>query len=129
MHMTVNKLADSERALLKCFRSLSETDQSTLMAFAEFLTNRGTTGGVAESIESPSAEIPKPELEPRPVDETVVAAIKRLTSSYPMVERSSVFSEASDLMTQHLMQGREAKLVIDDLEALYLARYQALLNK
>ncbi len=60
----------------------------------------------------------------RPAQETVIAAIRRLAETYPMIDRSLVFSDTSALMTEHVMQGRPASEVIDELEALFSRLYQ-----
>jgi len=59
-----------------------------------------------------SKEIPPPEDIPRPEKETVVGAVKRLKSSYHMVESMTVFSQASSLMTDHMVKGRDLSEVI-----------------
>ena len=101
----------AERRLLASFRKLDQTDRETLQKFAEFLA-----GQVEEQKESPPGE---PLDIPRPEQESVVKAIKRLTSTYPMIDTKVIFHETSTLMNQHLLNGRAASEVIDDLEALF----------
>ncbi|MBE0510451.1 MAG: Crp/Fnr family transcriptional regulator [Chromatiales bacterium] len=72
--------------------------------------------------EALSLQPPKPM--PRPAEESVVAAMKRLRESYHMLDHSKMLHECSGLMAQHLMQGRAASEVIDDLEALFERDYQ-----
>ncbi|MGB1108939.1 MAG: hypothetical protein ACPG4N_01205 [Gammaproteobacteria bacterium] len=122
--ITKKKPSPEEDQLLRAFRQLSAGNRETLLSFAEFLVTRNEDE-VTDGKEEPQS-VPKPQHEPRPLDETVVAAIKRLTRTYPMVERGLVFHEVSDLMTQHLVKGREARSVIDELEALFLARYRSM---
>ena len=109
---------NGERRLARIFRSLNAQDQQTLLRFAEFL---------ARSQEEADAE-EKPLLEPthlpRPANESVVGAIKRLSLSYHMLDRSAMLNETSTLMASHVLNGRPAKEVIDGLEALF-ARYYA----
>jgi hypothetical protein len=57
--------------------------------------------------------------EPRPAEESVVAAIKRLTRGYPEVERRRLMGPVSTLLAQHALQGREAVQVIDELESVF----------
>ena len=111
-----------EKKLLKHFSRLSEEQQKTLLQFAEFLVQRGE-----DSVEAPQ-EILQPVLIKRPSEETVVGAIKRLTASYPMLDREKLFNETSILMTRHVMQGHEAQLVIDELELLFDKYYRELVN-
>jgi len=94
---------------------LSAESQKSLLDYAEFLCQRD---GATE-----------PELEEkqsihRPETESVVAALKRLNHTYPMIEKKLVFHEASSLMTDHIMQGRDASEVIDELEMLFDETYQ-----
>ncbi|EXJ15284.1 hypothetical protein [Imhoffiella purpurea] len=107
----------AERRLAKLYRSLSPADRDTLIAFAEFLVQRGRP--------EPGETMPRePKPTTRPDKETVVGAIKRLSQSYDMLERDSLLNETSALMSAHLLQGRGAAEVIDDLEALFARHYQ-----
>ena len=109
-------MVSREKRLLRLFRALQAAEQDTLLAFAEFLNTQGAA-------EAPT-ELPKPELIPRPDKESVVAAIKRLTKSYPMLDKGRMLNDTSSLMTQHVMQGRPAPAVVDDLEELFRRHYQ-----
>ena len=104
-------------------KSLSPADQESVVAFAEFLLSRAAK---AEAAPAAGAEIPEPALGPRPQDEKVVAAIKRLSKSYYMLDKSKMLGVTSDLLTQHVLQGREATQVIDELEALFADHYRQL---
>ncbi|MBK1701330.1 hypothetical protein CKO41_11600 [Thiococcus pfennigii] len=104
-----------ERRLLKLFRALEAADRETLLAFAAFLAAREPSAPAAARAPEPLA---------RPAQESVVAAIRRLSQTYPMLERGPLLGEASSLMSAHLLQGRAAADVIDELEALF-ARYYA----
>lgn len=105
-----------ERRLLRAFRALPEVQQQGLLDYAEFLVGRA----------SPQAEVvPLVPLEiPRPVQESVVKAIKRLRQTYPMVDRTKILHEISGLMTQHLVHGKAAAVVIDELETLFRQHYE-----
>ena len=63
---------------------------------------------------------------PRPREESVVAAIRRLSETYYMIDKSVLLSETSGLMSAHIMQGRPAEAVIDELEALFSNHYEKL---
>lgn len=106
-----------ERRLLRLFRALSESKQSSLLDYAEFLLARVLPE--AESV----PQTPQP-IE-RPAQESVVKAIKRLRETYPMLDRAKLIHETSALMSQHLVQGRSAVEVIDELEALFSRHYQS----
>ncbi|MDZ7751227.1 MAG: Crp/Fnr family transcriptional regulator [Gammaproteobacteria bacterium] len=112
-----------ERELLDRFRCLSPEQQDTLVAFAAFLAERADTQEPADQ------PLPPPESIPRPAQESVVKAIKRLTHTYPMVERSKVLGETSDLVSQHVLQGRDAAAVIDDLEQIFRRHYERLVEE
>jgi len=112
-------LQAAERRLLDCFGRLSGSQRETLQSFADFLLQQA---GPAPANSGPPAE---PRHIPRPETETVVAAIKRLNASYFMLEdRAGLLNETSVLMTQHVMQGRDIREVIDELEAVF-ARFYA----
>ncbi|WP_455199736.1 DUF2281 domain-containing protein [Kaarinaea lacus] len=113
-----------EKKLLKHFSKLSESQRQTLLQFAEFLAHKADDTG-----ENKPEEIPRPVLQERPAEETVVGAIKRLTASYPMLEKDKLFNETSVLMTKHVMQGHEAHLVIDELEVLFQRHYDELISE
>lgn len=106
-----------ERKLRKLLRALPEADQAALVAFAEFLHARA----------KPPRDAAARVLIPRPEQESVVGAIKRLSASYPMVDKAEMLDETSHLMAQHVMHGRAANEVIDELEAIFRRHYETLL--
>ena len=111
-----------DKKLLKLFSSLSHADQDMLLAFAEFLDSRGTTA-------SREDEVPDPIPVPRPEKETVIGAIKRLSASYPMLDKARMLDQTSALMSQHVLMGRDAVEVIDELEALFRHQYETMLQE
>lgn len=111
-------MTTAEKRLLKLFRQLDQERQNSLLDFADYLRER-----VAAS----EPETPTEPLDiPRPEEESVIRAMKRLTATYPMLDTKSLFNEASSLMNQHLLKGRAAIEVIDDLEELFRARFEQL---
>ncbi len=108
------------KVLLAIFDRLDEQGRQSLLDYAAFLAARH---GV--DTEAP-AEIPEPTPLPRPENESVVKAIKRLSASYSMIDRSKILNKTSALMAEHVMQGRSAADVIDDLEALFAREYRKL---
>ncbi len=114
-----------ERKLVKVFKSLNSADKETLIAFSEFLQSRSSS---LNDIESTSEVPDKPLVIERPETESVVAAIKRLTATYPMVNKDDILHPISNLMTSHIMQGKKAKDVIDELEQLFDDEYLKLNN-
>lgn len=111
----------AEKKLLSVFKKLSKAEQVSLQTFGEFLLSR-------ENDAMPEV-IPEPQHAPRAENESVVAALKRLSASYPMLEKPELLNKSSVLMTQHVMQGRDVNEVIDDLEALFDKFYQDLINE
>ena len=107
----------SERRLLQLFSTLDPQDRQTLLAFAEFLADRDQ-GRPPEP--SPVLE---PATVPRPDKESIMGAIKRLARTYYMLERKEMLNETSMLMGQHVLHGRSAESVIDDLERLFAEQY------
>ncbi|MCB2262732.1 MAG: hypothetical protein LGR52_07320 [Candidatus Thiosymbion ectosymbiont of Robbea hypermnestra] len=118
MNRVGDNARDGERRLTRLYRSLGPADRDTLLAFGEFLAARG--GAPAQETPHPL----EPEPLPRPREESVVAAIKRLSRQYHMLDRSAMLNDTSALMGAHVLQGRPASEVIDELEALF-ARYYA----
>ena len=109
-------MAKTETRLLKTYHSLSNENRDNLLAYAEFLLSRQ---------EPESDPVPDAPLDiPRPDDESVVAAIRRLRTTYPMVRRDLVFTRSSELMSSHIMHGHEASAVIDELEQLFLGHFR-----
>ncbi|MCG5516301.1 MAG: Crp/Fnr family transcriptional regulator [Pseudomonadota bacterium] len=108
---------DSQQRLVGLYRDLPEAEREMLLAFAEFLATRGGRKDVP---------VPEPQAIPRPEEETVIKAMKRLSSTYPMLDKARLLNETSMLMSQHMLQGREAREVIDDLEAVFARHYREL---
>ena len=100
-----------ERRLLRLYRALSPSRREGLFDYAEFLLARG----LPEAPEVPS----EPLAIPRPAQESVVKAIKRLRETYPMIDRGKILNDVSAFMTQHLVHGKPAPDVIDELETLF----------
>ena len=107
-------LSKDKKRLLALYAGLSEGGRESLFAFAEFLRQRED-----KRPQPPAAPAIEPTEIPRPAGESVVAAIKRLSRSYHMLDRSKILTETSSLMTAHLMHGRGAESVIDELETLF----------
>jgi len=120
-------LPKSQRRLLRLYSGLDEGRKDSLLAFAEFLAQQ------QENAETPDAsatvEAQSPLDIPRPEEESVVAAMRRLTQTYPMIERDALLDRASSLMMAHMLQGRPAADVIDELETLFSQHYQHYLQQ
>lgn len=124
MLQQITNLSSEQRKLLKLFKRLDDKDQSALIAFAQFLYQRESA---ADGDDDQELSL-DPIIIERPAEESVVAAIKRLTSSYHMLDTSALLTETSSLMTSHLIHGRSAPDVIDELETLFTQEYAAFLD-
>jgi len=121
---------DQKHALIELLDKLSASDLAALTRFAEFLLHQSTASPRHPSADVPAApapaEIPEPEAIPRPGEERVVAAVKRLSRTYYMLDKKKMLGVTSDLVTQHLLQGRDSSDVIDELEAIFEQQYRQL---
>ena len=109
----------TEKRLREILGELPEAQAVALLEYAEFLAARY---GGPKDITAP-LDIPRPE------KESVVKAIKRLGATYPMVDRAKMLNETSVLMTQHVISGRDAVEVIDELEVMFRKQYERLAEK
>lgn len=124
----------TEDALLKLYRELAANDQQTLMSFARFLRAQGNTPALqgqkksnpeqANPVENVAAEPVKPTDIARPAQETVVAAIKRLTATYPMLDKAKLLNQTSSLVAEHVMQGKHVTEVINEMEVIFKEHYE-----
>lgn len=116
-----------EKRLLEIARQLPAAQAEALLEFAEFLLTRH---GVAERVlpevkESAAALVDSAPLDiPRPADESVVRAIKRLRTTYHMLDVRKLLNQTSDLMTAHVVKGRDKVEVIEELEILFRTHYE-----
>jgi hypothetical protein len=115
----MNKIKSSQD-LVDLYQAMDDNRKKSLSDFADFLYAQ------AEPV---AKEIPPPDDVPRPEQETVVGAIKRLKTTYHMVGSMSVFSEASALMTDHMVKGRDVVEVIDEMEVLFDEAYKKLVQE
>lgn len=109
----------NSKELIDLYEAMDDERKLSLGDFADFLYAKA--GPVVK-------EIPPPEDVPRPEQETVVGAVKRLKTKYHMVESMTVFSAASSLMTDHMVKGRDVVEVIDEMEVLFEEAYKKLLQ-
>jgi hypothetical protein len=113
--------------LTRIFSALNAADQHTVLAFADFLAAGGRSAPtpILAPVPAPNRDQnQEPTPLPRPAQETVIAAIRRLTLTYAMLDRDPMLTETASLMTAHVLHGRSARQVIDDLEALFLRHFQ-----
>lgn len=109
-------MASLEDKLLATAARLSKSEREQLLEYAEFLELRSEHA--MQNLNADPVNIPRPD------NETVIAAMRRLSDTYPMLNKDKLLHEAAGLMSGHVMQGREASPVIDDLEALFERHYR-----
>jgi len=121
-------MSDDGERLLEIFGALDASGRSMLLAFAEFLRTRAgsVTPPVAAARSAVQGRAESAALVPipRPEKETVVAAIKRLRRTYSMLGRNAMLNEVYTLMNQHVLEGRPAQEVIDELEQAFERCYR-----
>ena len=110
----------STKKLLAFYSELPDEAAQQLLDFSEFLASRYSTDLV---------EIPSPENIPRPEQESVVIAVKRLSATYPMINKDKLLDETSSLVSQNMLQGRGAVEVIDELEIVFKKHYEILIEE
>ena len=117
-------MASTEQHLTELFRQLSAAEQLTLLAFGEFLVGRSGDGAVVPVTEA--VVIPDPEVIERPPVESVVAALKRLSKTYPMLDKTKTLAATSDLVATHIMKGADPVEAIDQLEGIFRSLFETL---
>jgi hypothetical protein len=117
------------RRLHSLFERLADADRATLLAFAEFLGSRSAVGAGQAGVDTPEparTELPPPASIERPEQETIIAGLKRLARTYPMLDKSEMLGATSDIVATHLLQGSDPARVIDELEEIFRTHYQQL---
>ena len=115
----MNKIKSSQD-LIDLYEAMDDNRKKSLSDFADFLYAQAAP--IVKEIQAPD-DVPRPE------QETVVGAIKRLKMTYHMIGSMSVFSEASALMTDHMVKGRDVVEVIDEMEILFEDAYKKLVQE
>jgi hypothetical protein len=118
-------MADTEQSLLRLYRGLGAADQATLLAFAEFLGSRTALRPPA-AVSHTRVPVAEPEPIERPPGESVVAGLKRLAKTYPMLDKSEMLSATSDLVASRIMKGGDPAGTIDQLEQIFREHYEQL---
>ena len=121
-------MASAEQQLTGYFQQLAAGDQATLLAFAAFLASRGGPSYSATVKPPEPVTIPEPEIIARPDEESIVGALKRLSKSYPMLDKAEMLSATSDLVATSIMQGSDPAGVIDELEDIFRTHYAQLVS-
>lgn len=96
---------------------LGDEHQQAVVDYATFLVQQYKINTPVETGLEPVAIA-------RPEQETVIAAIKRLKQTYYMLDIENLLDETSSLMGQHILRGREALEVIEELQTMFEAKYK-----
>jgi len=107
----------NEKKLLHLYRDMSDDDQHALLRYAEFLF---------EAKEEESVELAEPTQIPAKENESVVGALKRLSASYPMLDKAKMLDQTSTLMSDHLLRGKSKEDVIKEFDVLFEQEYKKL---
>lgn len=100
-------------------RALSPEAQNTLLVFAQFLHT--------QQRQPPPAPPPLCVI-PRPPQESVIAALKRLSQTYPMLDKARLLNETSAIVAGIVQEKNQTEL-IDELEQIFARHYQNFLER
>ena len=114
-------MAITEKALLEKFNGLPAEQKQALADYADFLFER--YGKQPDPVPDQPLEIPRPE------NESVIKAIKRLSKTYPMLDTRELFEKTSSFMTRSLMHGEDDIVIIDEMEVFFEHHYQRFIEK
>jgi CDP-glycerol glycerophosphotransferase (TagB/SpsB family) len=113
-----------KQKLIQLYEGLDQQGRDSLLDYADFLFNK-----TQQNVPVQEKHIKQQPLDqPRPSEESVLAAVKRLRASYFMIDTDGMINQTSSLVTQFMLQGRPANEVIDDLEQLFNDHYQKYLE-
>ena len=96
--------------------------QQAVVDYATFLVQQ-------YKIQTPLEAGLKPKVIARPEQETVIGAIKRLKITYYMIDSDTLLDETSSLMGHHILRGREASAVINELQSIFQVKYEKYLEQ
>ena len=115
-------MGDVKKQIIELLNEMDEQASLSLLDYAEFLLTKSSRRIVVGDQEKEQKLTPLESS--RTENESVMSAIKRLRASFFMINTDSMLNETSSLMTQHILQGRDAAEVIDELEVLFDKQYQ-----
>lgn len=119
---------DDATRLVQLFDLLASAQRDTLLSFAEFLVDRSRHPNDApigeRSLASPGP-LSQPAFEDRPDEETVSAALSRLSRVYHMLDTESLVERASDeLLSRDAIATLSQRGLVDELERFFAEHYQ-----
>lgn len=111
-------LSKSQNHLAGLYDGLSEEGKQALTDYAVFLSERYPQ---QEKVPAEPLNISRPD------EESVIVAIRRLSETYPMLDGKALLHDTSSFMMQHIMKGKAAGEVIDELEVYFRQQYEVYL--
>lgn len=115
-------MTPEEKRLLQSYRALSEASRQSLLDYSDFLAAREPVTAVRPEVANKPLDIP------RPAEESVIKAVKRLMQTYPMLERDKLLHETTAQVTRNVIHKHPAAEVIDELELIFKRHYDAYLQ-
>jgi len=110
------QLSKAERQLCQIYKKLNHSKRETLLSFAEFLTLQQIS---TKKIDKVKTVLHQPLLTIAEKNESVVKGIKRLKSSYFMIDDQNLFHEISALMSAHIMKGVSTEDTLLKIEVVF----------
>lgn len=118
-------MGSEKQRLIKLFEEMNDQRRTSLLDYALYLSQQPSK--MPDDVLK-EQEKSQPLKTPRPDNENIVNAIKRLRASFFMLNTDGLLNETSALMGQFMVQGRAAEEVIDDLEIMFNSHYQIYLK-
>lgn len=105
---------------------LNHTHLHSILLFARFLLNQQQNISSDTVNDNRNNKPVQPEsikdIHP-PKDEKVVAAIKRLSASYYMLDKKKILDKAAKIVSDHMLNGKSREDAIDEMEDLFAKHY------
>ncbi|MEM9604768.1 MAG: hypothetical protein AAGA11_18025 [Pseudomonadota bacterium] len=119
---------DDATRLVQMFDLLEPAQRDAVLSYTEFLVDRNRRPGDAPVSERSSASagpLAQPAFEERPEDETVSAALSRLSRVYHMLDTDSLVERASEeLLSRDTIATLSQRGLVDELERFFAEHYQ-----
>jgi hypothetical protein len=119
--MESRSVGDQTEMLDSLMSQLNDDQRQSIIDYASFLAHQSKTG-VVDRVDA------LPNLIDRPPLETVAEAIDRLKRSYFMLDTDDLLNDVAALMSKHVLQGLEARVVIDELQLCFQSYYRKTKN-
>lgn len=105
------------------------TDAAALLPDEALVTLHEFTGFLANKYPPEAQSVIEMVPIPRPEEEGVIPAIKRLSKTYPMLDKKILFEQTSAAMSAHVLKEVTAMESIDRLEKVFRKEYEDYLER